>query len=331
MNTFKKVKVYRSIFKNYFVVLLSIICNKNSVEVITRDNYKATLPISSVYNIVSLYSSLNNKPNSSDIVKFISKYNDVKFSVLSYLAEQKDTLIFDKVTEENLKNDIVRFVYKQIPVTLHGIKANGDIKGIFLEEEYKFLDPIGRSVLDIGANIGDSAVFFAISGAKRVVALEPFPYPYKFAVKNIRSNSLEDRVEVLNAGYGTSGYVKVGEDAKTGVTDYLSDSNQGIMIKSFSLENLVSQFEFSDSILKMDCEGCEYNLLREDKSVIRKFLRIQIEFHYGYKRLENKLFDSGFKVWHSEPEKSGGNIAELKKLAMQDNDMTYGYIYAERN
>jgi methyltransferase FkbM-like protein len=52
-------------------------------------------------------------------------------------------------------------------------------------------------------------------------------------------------------------------------------------------------------ILKMDCEGCEYEvILSADEHTLQKFDLVMIEYHYGYgyKNLKQKLERSGFKV-----------------------------------
>jgi hypothetical protein len=41
------------------------------------------------------------------------------------------------------------------------------------------IDVVGRDVVDIGSNIGDTAIYFALKGAKRVIALEPYPSAYQ--------------------------------------------------------------------------------------------------------------------------------------------------------
>ena len=38
----------------------------------------------------------------------------------------------------------------------------------------------GKSVLDVGAFVGDSAMLFALRGARRVVAVEPSPWVYQW-------------------------------------------------------------------------------------------------------------------------------------------------------
>ncbi|PYB68470.1 hypothetical protein DMB44_03780 [Thermoplasma sp. Kam2015] len=63
---------------------------------------------------------------------------------------------------------------------------NGNIFDVFLSEEYRFLNVFEMDVIDVGASIGDSPIYFALRGAKRVIALEPFPYSYSFAELNVK-------------------------------------------------------------------------------------------------------------------------------------------------
>jgi FkbM family methyltransferase len=44
---------------------------------------------------------------------------------------------------------------------------------------------LGRVVIDIGVFIGDSSIYFALRGAKRVIAVEPHSEAYKKTVENI--------------------------------------------------------------------------------------------------------------------------------------------------
>ena len=79
---------------------------------------------------------------------------------------------------------------------------NGDIGACFIREEYKWLKPKGNIVIDIGANIADSSIYFASKGATKVIALEPCPYSYRLAYENILNNGYKQKIVLLNAGYG---------------------------------------------------------------------------------------------------------------------------------
>jgi predicted RNA methylase len=77
---------------------------------------------------------------------------------------------------------------------------NGDIWSIFVRDEYQKLPVHGEVVIDIGANIGDSPLYFVSQGAKKVIALEPCPQSYSMATLNIKSNSFRDKVTLILAG-----------------------------------------------------------------------------------------------------------------------------------
>jgi predicted RNA methylase len=66
---------------------------------------------------------------------------------------------------------------------LNGGTRNGDIRNIFVNNIYEHLPVEGRSVVDIGANIADSCIYFALHGANNVIGLEPFPRNYELAEK----------------------------------------------------------------------------------------------------------------------------------------------------
>jgi len=51
------------------------------------------------------------------------------------------------------------------------VRAPGDLP------DYDWLDVKGKRVLDVGASIGDTAVYFALRGAREVVAFEPTHFP----------------------------------------------------------------------------------------------------------------------------------------------------------
>lgn len=197
-------------------------------------------------------------------------------------------------------------------------KYNGDIGATFIREDYKWLKPKGNIVIDIGANIGDSPTYFASKGATKVIALEPFPYSYRLATENISNNGYKEKIVLLNAGYGKDGEINV-EDKLTGTGDELVPSKEGIRIKIFSLKTLLNIYNIDSAILKMDCEGCEYNLLDEDNDTLAKFNRMQIEYHYGYEKLKNRLEEAGFKLKYTEP-----------VLGADNENMHMGYIYAEK-
>lgn len=214
--------------------------------------------------------------------------------------------------------------YKDKSIKFYGGDTNGDIMEVFFAEDYKFLNPDGSIVIDIGANIGDSAIYFALNGAEKVIALEPFPYSYNFALINIKENNLDDKIELSNVGYGKDEEIIL-DDKSSAIGSKLESAENGRNIPIYSLKTLINTYNLngrSNLLLKMDCEGCEYNLLNEDNDTLKHFKRIQIEYHYGYKKLTDYLFKSGFYVTHSKPTQRNSHGSEPK--------MCMGYIYAKK-
>jgi hypothetical protein len=145
---------------------------------------------------------------------------------------------------------------------------------VFNMNQYERLKHVTyRNVVDIGAANGDSAIYFALRGARRVVAIEYDRELFMEMLENIRLNNLEERIIPINH-YATSGTLKI----------------------------ISNKYNIDDDILKMDCEGCEYEvLLKEETEVIRKFKEVLIEYHGSPKLLENKLKEAGFTVTVEKP------------------------------
>ena len=60
----------------------------------------------------------------------------------------------------------------------------------------------GRDVIDVGANVGDSALYFILHGARKVIAVEPLPNVAKCAEENLRLNDVADKMKIVNAALG---------------------------------------------------------------------------------------------------------------------------------
>jgi len=200
----------------------------------------------------------------------------------------------------------------------------GVINENFIEEQYKWLDVKDKDVVDVGANIGDSAIYFALRGAKHVYAFEPYPYSYNIAKKNIKLNHLEDKITLLNEGCGKSGFVIIKEDYKNVSGTDLKNFKEGKKIRIVSLDEIVKRFNLKHAALKVDCEGCEYDLiLNASDEALKAFDQIIMEYHYGYKNLVKRLEQAGFKVKYSLPKYSHDIEAE-------DSSMYVGLIFCRK-
>ncbi|MDE1856892.1 MAG: FkbM family methyltransferase [Candidatus Micrarchaeota archaeon] len=181
-------------------------------------------------------------------------------------------------------------------------KTFGEVYEQFVGGHYD-ADVRGKTVVDIGASIGDTAVYFALRGARMVYAFEPYPYSCSIAKRNIGRNGVGKRVKLINAGGSSrSGSVIVDPKFRNTVDDKLRSFPSGVRVPLYPLDEICRIAKDDDAVLKIDCEGCEYEIiLNSSNKTLRKFSTIMLEYHNGYVDLERKLVDAGFEVSHTGP------------------------------
>jgi FkbM family methyltransferase len=193
--------------------------------------------------------------------------------------------------------DCYSFDYKGRRVTLQGKPAPFSLIEIFVEEEYRFMDVRDRMVVDIGASIGDSAMYFILNGADHVIVFEPYPYSYDKAIVNLEANGVSDAVTLVRKGVGRERLIRLPSAFESGAGDSIKDSEDGLPTEIISLESLVRDYPVKDSILKVDCEGDEYPIILESSDeILRNFSEIGLEYHQGYLDLEKRLQKAGFST-----------------------------------
>jgi FkbM family methyltransferase len=151
--------------------------------------------------------------------------------------------------------------------------------------DYRTIDPKGKIIFDLGANIGGFAFRALKLGAKKVIAFEPDQYNFDM----IRLNCGDDREDFVAIMAAVTAN-KIGE-----VTFYIPQSKQsacsgnllpGTRKRAFK----VNAVRFDDqlqlykpNLIKMDIEGGEYDLLLG--YTLPEFVReLIIEIHHPSKR-----------------------------------------------
>jgi FkbM family methyltransferase len=158
---------------------------------------------------------------------------------------------------------------------------HAEIIGTFEDKEYGFIDVKNKVVTDIGAFIGDTSIYFAIKGANTIYAIEPHPGAYEELVENIRLNNLESKIIPLNVGIGyKANYFTVNVKTKQAPQIYLRNSQgQGVKVSASTLSDIIKNYNIYTDVLKMDCEGCEYDIILNDYTTVSKFEQIVFEYH----------------------------------------------------
>ena len=178
----------------------------------------------------------------------------------------------------------------------NGIKFKyvySSIHDTFIREDYKFLNIKDKNVLDIGAFVGDSSIYFILKGAKKVYAIEPHPDAYKEMLENIKLNNMEDKIIPINIGISyESDYISVSTTKTNTQHILLKLRERGYKILAYSLSKLIDKYNIDAQVLKMDCEGCEYDIILKDYDTIKEFDEIEFEYHaYNTKIPVSKLLE----------------------------------------
>jgi len=225
--------------------------------------------------------------------------------------------------EYQFKEDSLTFKQNDFPtIMLDGISC-GDIIETFWGRYYDQLNVCDRDVVDIGANIGSTAIYFVLRGANRVISVEPFPKNYQIAKRNVTSNNLENKITLLMKSCSNTPKHINPELSGHGIS-LLNNNDSSMLVENITLKEILLQYGLENPVLKMDCEGCEYEaILETPDEVLNKFGQILLEYHLGYKNIKKKLEDCGFHVIVEKP---------LRFVSPNNKDEFYfGYLNAIRN
>lgn len=157
------------------------------------------------------------------------------------------------------------------------------------------IDYKDRIIIDIGANSGDTALYFASKGAT-VYGFEPVKEYYDMALKNFELNpNLSKNIKIFN--YGVS-YKKgkINIDAMDSTSRYVSEDDS-YSVDIISIKDIMNHV--TPDLLKMDCEGCEFEII--ENCDLSKFNEIIFEQHSRIVGkdadiLIDSLKKSGFKI-----------------------------------
>jgi FkbM family methyltransferase len=181
--------------------------------------------------------------------------------------------------------------------------VSGSVFEVFDGHVYDNVDVYDKDVVDIGANVGDSSIYFALKGARKVVGVEPLPNVYAQAIENVKLNHLESKIFLINAALGSkSGKVKVPCNTSTFTSSGFSTlkSNGECEVPIVTLSEVMKQID-EPYLLKMDCEGCEFDVILNDYEHVRMFDKLIVEHHAKYIGIKyTKLVDKLSKNFHCE-------------------------------
>jgi len=179
------------------------------------------------------------------------------------------------------------------------------------------------TIVDIGAHIGVFSIFASQSAGKGIVyAIEPIRENFKMLTHNIEANGIQNIIPIESALSDKTG----SKDMFLGDTGmhsfYLDRGNGKTNVRTISFQDFVEQNGISKiDLLKMDCEGAEYEILFScPEDILRIIRKITLEYHnidnvHNVLSLKDFLEKKGFKVTY--------------KIATGDF-LVIGHLYARR-
>lgn len=177
----------------------------------------------------------------------------------------------------------------KLKIPINGKFNFGPKRLVRLGEEYGLVDVKDKVILDVGAYLGDTAIYWIYKGAKKVYAVEPVPEHYELLCLNTKGLPV---VTILGSvGCKVPKIPELVGSGKYGEASLLRLSNRGdpsdyLDVPQYSLLELVK--EYDPNIIKVDCEGCEHYILSE--IVACKGRTIIVELHDTHKfRKEDSL------------------------------------------
>lgn len=195
---------------------------------------------------------------------------------------------------------------------------------IFETDSYKLVDSEvrGKIVVDVGANLGMFSLRCIELGAKRIFAIEAQPAVYQGLMHNVSSFP---EIVPLNAAV----WDKDGEQVtilNEHVGSKVKSGGEGDKVSTITIKSLIEGMSETDMVLKLDCEGSEFNILMgTDVETIRKFAFIHIEVHANTNEnpdyqdvnvVRNRLTEFGFKQISILPVLWFGSNGETREIGV---------------
>lgn len=221
---------------------------------------------------------------------------------------------FPDLTLKNHKEGVLAN-FKNLNIFIETTEEFFILKEVFVEKDYNLLSKESCVVFDIGMNIGISSLFFGLQkNVEKIYSFEPVVNTYEQAVYNLSLNEkLSPKIEAFNIGLGATTRVEkvlYNPQAKgnCGIrleSSLVIDKNNAAEIEiniqdiSTILPDLFAKHVQQKKVLKIDCEGAEYEILQKlnDSDLFSEIDVLLIEWHdKGATILENILIENNFRV-----------------------------------
>lgn len=222
------------------------------------------------------------------------------------LREAQGRLRRDEVLNLNMKSPINQNVSLR--------EVGSDIltfNEVLLAQVYKTVLsslPECKTVIDLGANIGLSSIFFAANYQScRIFAVEPNPNTYKLLNVNLHKLINEGRCTTLQAAvWGKERNLAVDRSRESehysvfAAIEPADPNPVEAEIAGVTIKQIIERSGFDHiDLMKVDIEGAETELFKGDLNWLKRVRCIAIEFHENSRETINfdaVMHDYGFKI-----------------------------------
>ena len=284
-----------------------------------------------VYKIINNlgYNIYNKKSGKKKLASQFAKYN---IKVHTWLLYQAANYIIQ--FENKLKCFNIEDGKKGLVISFEGLKLELETKEeflilneVFIKEDYSFELKDDCIVVDIGANVGFSSLYFSrMDNVVKIFSYEPVKDTFNTANKNLDQKNISKKTTLFNFGLGgkerkETFFYKHQAKGNSGLRGSLSQSYKNpencetrvVEIKKASevLETIFKENALYKKVLKIDCEGAEYEIIEDlvQADMMNKVDVIMMEWHdYGPEILKKYLIDNNFTVFSGGSGSKAGMI-----------------------
>ena len=279
---------YHSIFMNYYI------SNREALLELTNKRFHSFSVEANPFDINSLLRTHN---HDMYILKhwgyfFYPENKDVK-NDMSFLCNW----VYHYTDNIHVPYNSNNYVFLKTDIYMEEIQIRSCINEIIVRNDYRlelFTGMQNKVIFDIGANHGVATIILAKQNPDSIIySFEPDPKCFEYLKENIRLNNLTNVIPhhaavtkeginsielMLNPNH--SGANTVCSDVSL-CKKYWNKSVEHVTVNAVSFDNIIQKYNIkSVDLLKIDCEGAEYEILYESTSLKEHIIKnIVGEFH----------------------------------------------------
>ncbi|RZK39381.1 MAG: FkbM family methyltransferase [Pedobacter sp.] len=260
---------------------------------------------------------------------------DQTSSKMQDLLKDSGALIHS-LSEKNLSK--FEIINDELVIEINGIKAYIEseedlfiINEIFKEHCYGFFSNQKFILIDIGLNIGMSSLYFnKLDQILKIYSFEPVPNTFDKCIRNLELNNNPIKIKPFNFGLGNSNRIDSfsfsemfkGSVGQIELSEYKKNTSKelievSVKIKEASkiINQIIKENPGENVLIKMDCEGAEYEILEnlKESGVLNSISMLILEWH-GVEFLNKLDYLENFNCFWNKNSETTGMLYGYNKL-----------------